>query len=170
MNNNYQQDETTIKKIMRNNITTTDQATHLRLIIYYRKFKTSNLIVKNSPTRPVAICQPNVVYEFKCPIGACRSITDAKYIGHTRNLLSRRLTLHLADGSASAIQKHLSTHKNLSQSKYREILVQNTNILNVSTCFRRLEIIEALQIKMINPAFNRINFNSGNIVLKLFNN
>ena len=130
----------------------------------------SNLIVKNSRTRPVAICQPNVVYEFKCPIGACRSITDAKYIGHTRNLLSRRLTLHLADGSASAIQKHLSTHKNLSQSKYREILVQNTNILNVSTCFRRLEIIEALQIKMINPAFNRINFNSGNIVLKLFNN
>ena len=156
-----------MKKIIKNNITTTDPETHIRLIIYYRKFRTSDLIVKNSPTRPVPISRTNVVYKFKCPIGVCNSKSDAMYIGHTRTTLSRRLTLHLTN--TSAISQHLGTHP-AQELSTREILVNNTKILNTSPCFKRLEVMEALHIKTDNPALNKINFSGGNNVLKLFNN
>ena len=125
------------------------------------------MIIKNSPSRPVSTNQTNVVYEFKCPVGVCDSSVDNKYIGHTRTTLSRRLTLHLND--SSAIYQHLKTHKEL-PGPLRENLVNNTKIIHTSACSKRLEIIEALYIKIKNPTLNKINFSYGFNILKLFNN
>ena len=46
MHNNYKSDEQTITNIIKRNIKTIEQHKHIKLIIYYTKFKTSNLIVK----------------------------------------------------------------------------------------------------------------------------
>ena len=164
MTAHHKHDENTLKNIIKNSITPTDPETHIRIIIYYRKFKTSNLLVRNSPPPPSPISQSNVVYKFTCPLRACSSKEDSYNIGYTRMTLSRRLSYHLSD--TSAISQHITSHK---EKPTRDILVNNTEILNRSSCFKRLEIMEALHIKSDNPALNKINFTSGDNVLKLYN-
>ena len=164
MTTHHKHEESTLKNIIKNNISTTEPETHIRIIIYYRKFKTSNLLVRNSPPPPSPTGQSNVVYKFTCPLRACSSKDDAFYIGHTRMTLSRRLTFHLS--STSAISQHLTSHK---EKPTRDILVNNTEILNTSSCFKRLEIMEALHIKTGTQALNKINFTSGDNGLKLYN-
>ena len=40
----------------------------IRIIIYYNKFKTSNLIISNNSSSPTELLDRiNVVYMFKCP-------------------------------------------------------------------------------------------------------
>ena len=45
---------------------------NIRHIIYYNKFKTSNVIISNnSSTSTELLNKTNVVYMFKCPWGDC---------------------------------------------------------------------------------------------------
>ena len=48
MYKNYKLDEQVITNITHGHIKSTEQQNQIKLIIYYTKFKTSNLIVKNN--------------------------------------------------------------------------------------------------------------------------
>ena len=81
----------------------------IKLIIYYNKFKTSNLVIRNNSSPSFGVLQKNnVIYKFKCPLGDCISDNNNIYVGLTSTTLSRRLTMHLSD--TSSIAQHLKKH------------------------------------------------------------
>ena len=56
----------------------------IELIIYYNKFKTSNLVIKDNSSSSIGILQKtNVIYQFKCPLGDCISENNNIYVGLT---------------------------------------------------------------------------------------
>ena len=166
MHPNFQKDESAITKIIRRYITTTDPEKKLRFIIYYRKFRTTNLIIKNnSSPKPKSLQETSVIYQFICPMGICNPLNkeqNGTYIGLTTTTLSRRLTYHLNE--QSSIYKHLSQHK-VKPSEMRKILVDNTKIIDRNNKKKKLIILEALHIKKRTPSINRINFQTGANVL-----
>ena len=118
---------------------------NVRLIIYYNKFRTSNLIISNnfSPSTEL-LDKTNVAYMFKCPLGDCVSKENNIYVGHTTTTLSRQLTIHLNDSRSIAL--HLKTHSIL-KSKFWKILVENTTIIAHEINKLQLQILEDLHIK-----------------------
>ena len=161
MHPNFQKDEIAITKITRRYVTPTDTNKKLRLIIYYNKFKTFNLIVKNnSSPQTNQLQKTNVIYKFTCPLGNCIS-SDPKssYIGSTTTTLSRRLTCHLYP--QSSIHQPLTQPHCPPPSNMRTILNDNTNILHHSFHTQKLHILEALYIKKLQPSINKIAFESG---------
>ena len=104
MHYNYKSDEKILKTLIHRNILPTDSNKKIKLIIYYNKFKTSNLVIRNdsSPSLGVLQKKKNVIYQFKCPLGDCISDNNNIYVGLTSTTLSRRLTMHLSDTSSIA--------------------------------------------------------------------
>ena len=79
------------------------------IIIYYNKFKTYNLVIRNYSSPSIGVLQKtNVIYKFKCPLGDYISENNDIYVGLTSTTLSRRLTMHLSDTSSIAqlLKKH----------------------------------------------------------------
>ena len=73
----------------------------VRLMIYYNKFKTSNLIISNNFSSSTELLdRTNIVYMFKCLLGDCLSKENNTYVGLTTTTLSRWLTMHLNDSSS----------------------------------------------------------------------
>ena len=94
---------------MQKNVLPIDPTKKVRLIIYYNKFKTSNLIISNNSSSATELLNwTNVVYMFKCPLGDCLFKENNTCVGLTTTTLSRRLTMHLNDSSSIAL--HLKTH------------------------------------------------------------
>ena len=149
MNTQYKQDEQALRKIIKDCVQTTDPDHQLDLTIYYKNKKTHNFILKNSPTSDVPELQrSHLVYEYTCTTGNCAALPST-YIGMTTTKLSRRLTLHLANG---APKKHAEgEHKTRLT---REMIVQGTKILQHNYDQHRLQILEALIIKDKNPNIN----------------
>ena len=89
------------------NILPTDPYKKIKLIIYYDKFKTSNLVIKNNSSPSIGFLQKtNVIYQFKCLLGDCISDNNNNiYVGLTATTLLRRLTMDLSD--TSSISQHL---------------------------------------------------------------
>ena len=77
--------------------------------------------------------------------------------------LSRRLTMHLSD--TSSIAQHLKKHS-CPTTQLRKILTDNTSILEHQNNKQKLQILEALYIRNLQPALNRINFQTSANVLK----
>ena len=141
----------------------------VRLVIYYIKFKTSNLIISdNSSSSTELLDRTNIVYAFKCPLLDCVSKEENNaYLGLTTTTLSRQLTMHLND--SSSLPLHLKTHSIL-KSKFWKILVENTTIIAHKINKLWLQILAALHIKTKkSPKINRINFENRDNVLKCFN-
>ena len=92
MHKNYNLDEQVITNIIRRHIKLTEPQKQIKFIIFYTKFKTSNLIVKNNTNSPKTLLnQTNVVYKFTGPFREYLSennITPNTYIGHTTTRLS----------------------------------------------------------------------------------
>ena len=117
----------------------------VRLIIYYNRFKNSNLIGSNNTSPSTELLdRTNVVYMFKCPLGDCVSKENNAYVGLTTTTLSGQLTKHL--NYASSIALYLKTHS-IPKSKFRKILVENITAIAHETNKIRLQILEALHIK-----------------------
>ena len=96
-----------------------------KFIIYYNKFKTSDLIINNNPSFSIVVMQKtNVVYKFKCDLGDCASTNDIIYVGLTPTTLSSRLTMHLSETSSIAQYKKKSCLK----TEFCKILTENTTI------------------------------------------
>ena len=96
MHYNYKSDEKILKTLIHKNILPTDPNKKIKLVIYYNKFKTSNLVIRNNSSPSIGVLQKNnVIYKFKCPLGDCISDNNNIYVGLTSTTLSRRLTMHL---------------------------------------------------------------------------
>ena len=127
MHYNYKSDEKILKILIHRNILPTDPNKKIKRIIYYSKFKTSNLVIKNNSTPSIKVLQKtNVIYQFKCPLGDCISDNNNIYVGLTSTNLSRRLTMHLSD--RSSIAQHLKKHS-CPTTELRKILTHSTTIL-----------------------------------------
>ena len=136
----------------------------IKLIIYYNKFKTSNLVIRNNSSPSIGVLQKNnVIYKFKCPFGDCIADNNNIYVGLTSTTLSRRLTMHLSD--TSSIAQHLKKHS-CPTTQQRKILTDNTTILEHQNNKQKLQILEALHIRNLQPTLNRINFQTSANVLK----
>ena len=88
----------------------------------------------------------NVIYKFNCPLPHSKVVS---YIGMTQNCLSRRLTLHLQNGS---IKKHFEEYHGIKID--RNTIVQNTNIIDNANNRNKLFIKEALYILHEAPSIN----------------
>ena len=99
MHFNYKLKEQAITNIIKRHIKPTKK--QIELIIYYTKFKTPNLIVKNNTnSAKILLNQTNVVHKFVCPYWECLPKNkNNSYIGYTTTTLSR-LTNHLSENSA----------------------------------------------------------------------
>ena len=164
MHYNYKSDEKILKTLIDRNILPTDPNKKIKLIIYYNKFKTSNLVIRNNSSPSIGVLQKtNVIYKFKCSLGDCISDNNNIYVGLTSTTLSRRLTMHLSD--TSSIAQHLKKHS-CPTTQLRKILTDNTTILEHQNNKQKLQILEALYIRNLQPALNRINFQTSANVLK----
>ena len=69
MHYNYKSDEKILKTLIHKNILPTDPNKKIKLVIYYNKFKTSNLVIRNNSSPSIGVLQKtNVIYKFKCPL------------------------------------------------------------------------------------------------------
>ena len=109
----------------------------------------------------------NVIYKFKCPLGDCFSDNNNNniYVGLTSTTLSRRLTMHLSDTSSIAqhLQKHSCPTTQLRKNSHRQ---HDTTILEHQNNKQKLQILEALHIRNMQPTPNRINFQASANVVK----
>ena len=163
---NYKSDEKILKTLIHRNILPTDPNKKKKLIIYYNKFKTPNLVIRNNSSPSIGVLQKkknNVIYQFKCPLGDCISDNNNIYVGLTSTTLSRRLTMHLSD--TSSIAQHLKKHS-CPTTQLRKILTDSTTILEHQNNKQKLQILEALHIRNMQPTLNRINFQTIAKVLK----
>ena len=71
--------------------------------------------------------------------------------------------MHLSD--TSSIAQHLKKHS-CPTTQLRKILTDNTTILEHQNNKQKLQILEALYIRNLQPALNRINFQTSANVLK----
>ena len=164
MHYNYKSNEKILKTLIHKNIFPTDPNKKIKLVIYYNKFKTSNLVIRNNSSPSIGVLQKtNVIYKFKCPLGDCISDNNNIYVGLTSTTLSRRLTMHLSD--TSSIAQHLKKHS-CPTTQQRKILTDNTTILEHQNNKQKLQILEALHIRNLQPTLNRINFQTSANVLK----
>ena len=160
---NYKSDEKILKTLIHKNILPTDPNKKIKLIIYYNKFKTSNLVRNNSSPSIEVLQKTSVIYKFRCPLGDFISDNNNIYVGLTSTTLSRRLTMHPSD--TSSIAQHLKKHS-CPTTQLRKILTDKTTILENLNNKQKLQIFEALHIRNMQPTLNRINFQTSANVFK----
>ena len=162
MHPNHRIDENVLKEIVSNNTKCINPNDKLKLIIYYKNRKSSSLVMKNNMSPPKPLMQnTNLIYAFICPM----SHSDVTaYVGYTTTTLFRRLQSHAHQGS---IKEHLHKDHNIKVTK--EILHDNTNIIDTATDKFRLTIKEALLISKHAPVINK-QFDNFTNTLKLFKN
>ena len=59
---NYKSDEKILKTLIHRNILLTDPNKKIKLIIYYNKFKTATLVIKNTSSPSIGVLQKNQRY------------------------------------------------------------------------------------------------------------
>ena len=102
----FKSDEKKLKTLIHRNILPTAPNKKRKLIIYYNKFKTYDLVTKNnSPPSTCNLQKTKFIYQFKCPLGDCISENNNIYVCITSTTLSRRLTMQFSD--TSSIAQHL---------------------------------------------------------------
>ena len=149
MSTAYKVDERILRDIVRRGVTTVSDDDKIQFTIYYKNQKVNNIIMKNSPKEcDKDISRVGVIYQYFCQLGDCK-LQNNSYIGMTTTTLSRRLTSHLQAGTPKmhTIQKH-NIHLT------REMLVNNTTILDGDNNKKRLQIKEALYISNKKPTMN----------------
>ena len=147
----YAKDEKVLRDIVNRNCRARQEEDSIQLIIFYRSPKISTLVMKNNLSQDQSkLKSTNVVYQFNCPAGDCAHRYNCCYVGHTTTSLSRRLSMHLQDG---APEKHLRRSHNSELT--RKMLVDNTAILARCNNKKKLQVLEAVYIRDIDPSINR---------------
>ena len=157
----YKIDKKVLKIIIKQNIKCTNENESIKLNIYYKNRKVSNLVMKNSPNT-TKLQRTNILYKYECNVGDCET---QPYIGYTRTTLSRRITMHLQSGAPLNYSQdfHNSTLN-------REQMVSNMSIIRQENDFNPLEIMEALYIKYTKPETNLQTTGSGRTLRMLGDN
>ena len=104
----------------------------------------------NHNSLPSKFQECNVIYEYKCKLDGCEHLQNSSYIGHTVTTLSRRLTMHLANGGP---KNHCKDPHKIQLT--RTMLEEGTTILRREQEENRLKIMEALLIQKDAPTINR---------------
>jgi hypothetical protein len=148
MHSEHIKEERIMKEIIRKGVKSTTPNQNINLIIFYKTKKTSELLIKNSP-KPTEnpLQQSSVVYMYTCPHEGCN--LQCKYIGMTSTKLTRRLTCHLQSG---APRNHMRQAHDITLT--REMLNKNTCIIDKTQDSRRLQILEAIHIRIERPTMN----------------
>ena len=162
MSPNYKTDEKALKQIIKRNVTPVKTEDRVQVVIYYKTRLASNLVMKNNEHEQGKLKATNVTYAFKCTYGDCEPRPDALYIGHTTTSLSRRLTCHLQSGAP--LQHMEDTHN---RKLTRTDLTKNTTILAHENNRRKLQITEAVLIRIHKPVINTQQDHDG--ILTLWN-
>ena len=153
MNSSYQKDEHILKEIIKDNVTTKNSEDKLKLVIYYKTMKTSNMVMRNNLGSKVReLSKTDVIYDYRCKKGDCENlpIREVTYSGLTTCTLSRRLTYHLQDG---AIQRHNIGKHHVKVT--RKEIEAFTRIRYQERDFNRLNILESLIINFEEPEINK---------------
>jgi len=150
MSTAYKIDEMIMKKIIKNNVKSVDINNIIKVRIFYKNNKTSNLLLINNclPLNNSILKESHIIYEFSCPFDDCARL-HASYIGMTTTTLSRRLTMHKREGT---IKTHLQTIHNITTT--RDILNNNTSILYKNQNYFCLKLAEAIFIDNRKPKLN----------------
>ena len=149
-----------MKTLIHKNILPTDPNKKIKLIIYYNKFKTSNLVIRNNSSPSIGVLQrTNVIYKFKCPLGDCISDNNNIYVGLTSTTLSRRLTMHLSD--TSSIAQHLKKNIHAQQHNYEKFSpttqqYSNIKIINKNFRFSKHYILETCNQHLLELIFKPV--------------
>ena len=146
---NHDQEEEVLKKIIQRGVEVLEPFERLTLRVFCRPRTTASLIMRNNTSgeKPMAEVT-NVVYQFKCPVGACQ-YRNTTYIGLTTTTLRRRMQAHRNNGginshyTASHDRKPLLTE-----------LLENTTIVHREPLRYRLNIAEAVHIAVKHPVLN----------------
>ena len=151
MSDAYKTDERILRDIIHRNCEPTHQGERLKLVVYYRSPKVSNLVMKNNLSMDSSpLKMTNVVYQYKCTHGDCARQPNGGYIGLTTTTLGRRITMHLQEGGP---KRHLQDTHNARLS--RQDMVDNTTILCRCTDKRKLHALETVYIRDCDPTINR---------------
>ena len=84
MDSNYKRKEKSTNEILRNNVKVTNPNDRLKLIIYYKSVKTTNLLMKNNLSPKLRdLARTHLIYDFTCKTGECMHLPQPKvrYIG-----------------------------------------------------------------------------------------
>ena len=161
---NYRQEENAIRRIIKDHVF--QIGVRLKLIIYYKTKKISNLVMKNNlsaPDLPRENCS-HIVYEFVCNEGECISQTPKNsYIGLTSMTLRDRMSAHRYQGS---IFEHFRLKHGANPNL--ENLLSNTSILYRENDSFQLHIYEALHIMKLLPSLNNNKSNFDCLKLNIF--
>ena len=161
MTSQYKMDEKKLKQIMNTYVSPVAENKVVKLIVYYKTRRLSNLFIRNrSHYNDEFHLSHHVVYKYTCEKEGCNSLS---YIGYTTCSLGERFKMHTSTGS---ICKHLR-EKHQAQRIPKTELLENTKILVRYPDKRRLIIAEALLIKTERPALNSQDEGSTR-VLKIF--
>ena len=145
MSSQYKQEERNLRKIVDNHLTPKPNSI-LKLSIYYKNKKLSNLLIKNNIHNDSS--NSHVVYKYNCE--ECQP--SPYYIGYTTTTLKQRSLAHTQNGS---IKSHnLDIHNK--KIKTADVL-PNMKVIHRSTARIELQIAEALFIKQENPPLNNKN-------------
>ena len=69
--------------LLLSDILPTDLNKKIKHIIYFNKFKTSNLVIRNNSSPAIGVLQKtNVIYKFKRPLGDCISDNKSNFRGY----------------------------------------------------------------------------------------
>lgn len=148
----YKDDEKALKTIIRRNIKPKNPADQLKLVVYYKNPTTKSLILRNNMSNdPSMLKKCNVVYRYTCKKGDCALHNNSGYIGYTTTTLSRRITMHLQQGS---ILTHNNTHHH-DDRLTRTDITSNIAIIQQEPNRRKLHILEAVYIRKFEPVINR---------------
>ena len=151
MSLNYKQDENQLHKIIDSKLQPVDESLKIKLTIYYRNKKLSNLFIKNnihSNNSDIA-SRHHVVYQYKCNRDGCNSTQT--YIGYTSCTIKDRFRMHTQN--CSSIKKHLQEYHRINKITTAE-LIPDIHILASAPVKRDLIFIEALYIKLLKPSLN----------------
>ena len=151
MSSSYKTEEKILRDIVSRNCIPVNANDKITLNVYYQSPRVSGMVMRNNlACVPSLLKATNVVYRFKCTIGDCARLSNSTYIGHTSTTVSRRITMHLQDG---ALLRHLDRCHGVSLT--RDMMVDNTTILARCSDRRRLQILEAVYIRDMDPIINR---------------
>ena len=149
MSSSHKEDEKAIKRIISNNVKTTDEDAKLKLVIYYKTKSTASLVIKNNCLPAISNMQEtNLIYQYSCNVGDCSRL-NSRYIGSTITTLSKRITAHLQDGAIK--RHHLDQHGTAPTRKHLE---ESTEVLQKEPDRKRIRMAEQVFIHMLKPSIN----------------
>ena len=145
----YKKEEEIIRNIVAKNCKPVQDEDNIKLVIYYRSPKVTNLVMNNNLSKDQSLMKKtNVVYQIRCTTGDCAR-RPSTYIGHTTTTLSRRITMHMQDGGP---KRHHEVHDT---PLTRQLLIENTTILARCQNKKKLQVLEAVYIRDADPDINR---------------